>query len=79
MLLQVHNNDPEPTQVQPGRAQNSVWVLIPDDRAAPWGFHDATLVDMAGVAGPSVSKEELSALRWQWPVSLVAGMSKIWS
>ena len=34
------------TWVLPGRAQNSVRVLIPDDRVAPWGFHDATLVDM---------------------------------
>ena len=32
----------------PGRAQNSVRVLITDDKAAPWGFHDITLEDMAG-------------------------------
>ena len=51
-------------------------LLILDDRAAPWGFHDATLVDMAGATGPSVSKEELSALRRQWPISVVTGMSK---
>ena len=31
---------------------------------------------MVGATGPSVSKEELSALRRQWPVSMVAGMSK---
>ena len=46
------------------------------------GFHDVTLVDMAGVTGPSVSREELSALRWQWPISLVIGCQKdrlIWS
>ena len=63
--LRARDNDAEPTQVLPGRAQNStsVWVLIPDDRAAPWGFHDVTLVDMAGATGPSVSREELSALR----------------
>ena len=34
------------------------------------GFHDATTVNMAG------AKEELNALRWQWPISVVAGMSK---
>ena len=33
------NKDAELTRVLPGRAQNSVWVLMPDDRAAPWGFH----------------------------------------
>ena len=51
------------------RARNSAAapgnrVIIPDDRAAPWGFHDDTLMDMAGAYGPPVSKEELSALRW---------------
>ena len=30
------------------------------------------LVDMDGVTGLSVSKEELSALRRQWPISVVA-------
>ena len=44
---------------------------IPDDRSAPWGFHDVTLVDMAGA-----TEEELSTLRRQWPISLVSGMSK---
>ena len=74
--LRARNDDAEPTQVLLGRAHNSVRVLIPDDRTAPWGFHNATLVDMAGATGPSVSKEELSALRRQWPVSVVTGMSK---
>ena len=74
--LRARNSNAEPTLVLPGRAQNSVRVLIPDDRAAPWGFHDATLVDMTGATGPSVSKEELSTLWRQWPVSLVVGMSK---
>ena len=73
--LRAHNDGAKPTRVLPGRAQNSVWVLIPDDRAASWGFHNVTLVDMAGATGPSVSKEDLSSLRRQWPVSLVAGMS----
>ena len=62
------------TRVLPGRAQNRVRVLIPDDRMVPWGFHDVTLVDMAGATGPCVSKEDLSSLRRQWPVSVVAWM-----
>ena len=49
---------------------------LADAGVAPWGFHDVTLVDMAGATRPSVSKEELSTLRRQWPVSLVSGMSK---
>ena len=51
--LRARNNDAEPTRVLPGRAQNSVRVLMPDDRAAPWGFHDATIVDLAGATGRS--------------------------
>ena len=74
--LRARNNGAEPTRVLPGRAQNSVRVLIPDDRAAPWGFHDVIFVDMAGATGLSISNEDLSALRRQWPISLVAGMSK---
>ena len=74
--LQARNDCAEPTRVLPGRAQNSVWALIPDNRAAPWGFHDVTLVDMAGATGPSISNEDLSSLRRQWPISLVARMSK---
>ena len=72
----ARNDDAAPAPVLPGRRKNSVWILIPDDRAAPCRFHDVTLVDMAGVTGPPVSKEELSTLRRQWPVSLVSGMSK---
>ena len=41
--LRGRNDDAEPVRVLPGRTQNSVRVLIPDDRAAPWGFHDVTL------------------------------------
>ena len=55
--LRACNNDAGPTWVLPGRPQNSVRVLIPDDRAAPWGFHDATLVDMTGATRHSVSKK----------------------
>ena len=44
----------------PGRAKKS--VLVPDDSAAPWGFHGVTLVDMADETGPPVFKEELSTV-----------------
>ena len=37
--LRARNDGAEPTQVLPGRVQNSVRVLITDDRVAPWGFH----------------------------------------
>ena len=49
--LREHNDSAEPTQVLPGRTQNSVWVFIPDDRAASRGFHDVTHVDITGANG----------------------------
>ena len=42
------------------RGPNSVCVLVPDNRATPRGFHDATLVDMTGETGPTVSMGEIS-------------------
>ena len=56
--LRARDDGATPTQVLPGRAKNSVQVLIPNDRSAPWGFHDVTLVDTAGAMRPPVSKEE---------------------
>ena len=74
--LRVRYPNAEPTRVLPGRAQNSVHVLVPDARATPWGFHDVTLVDMTGETGPTVSMEEMSNLRRQWPASLLTGMTQ---
>ena len=75
--LRTRNQNTGPTRVLPGRAQNSVCVLIPDVRAAPRGFHEVTLVDMTGETGPEVSMEEMGLLRRQWPTSpLLTGMSR---
>ena len=61
LMLSARNDGVELIRVLlGGGGGDSVRVLIPDDRAAPWGFHDVTLVDMAGATGPSVSKEDLS-------------------
>ena len=68
--------DAELTRVLPGRAKNSVRVLIPDARATPRGFHDDTLVDMTGETGPTVSVGEMCNLRRQWPTSLLTGMTR---
>ena len=58
--LRAHYTEVEPTRVLPGMAQNSVRVLIPDASATPRGFHDVTIVDMAGETGPPVSMREMS-------------------
>ena len=40
------------------------------------GFHDVTLVDMIGEAGPTSSMAEMSNLRLQWPTSVLTGMTQ---
>ena len=60
----------------PGRAQDSVRVLILDTNAGASDFHDVILVDMADTSGPPVSVGDLGMLRRQWPVSVLAGMSQ---
>ena len=74
--LRALYEDAKPTRVLPGRAQNSVRVLIPDARAKPCGFHDMMLVDMPDVSGPAVSTADMSHLRQQWHTSLVKGMTR---
>ena len=39
--LRARYQNAKPTRVLPGRAQNSVCVLVPDARATPRGFHGA--------------------------------------
>ena len=74
--LRVLYEDVKPTRVLPGKAQNSVRVLVPDARAKPRGFHDVTLVDMTNVSGPAVSMADMSHLRRQWPTSLLMEMTR---
>ena len=46
--LRAHYEDAKSTRVLPGRARNSVQILVPNTNATPRGFHDITLVDMTG-------------------------------
>ena len=73
--LRTLYGDAEPVRVLPGRAQNSVRVLVPDARAKPQGFHDVTLQDMTNVTGPAVSTAERCDLRRLWPQSLLSEMT----
>ena len=38
------------------------------------GFHDVTIVDMGDLPKPSVSMDELSLLRRQWPATVLQNM-----
>ena len=49
-------------------------ALIPDPRVLERGFHDVTIVDMGDSPEPSVSLDDLSLLRLQWPVTVLRSM-----
>ena len=51
-----------------------VRALVPDPRVLERDFHDATIVDMGDLPEPSVSMDELSLLRRQWPATVLRNM-----
>ena len=57
-----------------GRDARNVCALIPDPRVMERGFHDATIVDMGDSPEPSLSLDDLSQLRSQWPVTVLRSM-----
>ena len=61
-------------RVLQGRDERSVRALIPDPRVLERGFHDVTIVDMGDLSEPSVSLDDLSLLRLQWPVMVLRSM-----
>ena len=61
-------------RVLQGRVERSVRALIPDPRVLERGFHNVTIVDMEDLPEPSVSQDELSLLRLQWPVTVIRNM-----
>ena len=61
-------------RVLQGRDVHSVRVLDPDSWGPDQNFHDVTIVDMGDVPEPSVSLQELSLLRQQWPPAVLCHM-----
>ena len=61
-------------RVLQGRDTQSVCALIPDPRVLERGFHDVAIVDMEDSAEPTVSEDDLSLLRLQWPVTVLRNM-----
>ena len=49
-------------------------ALIPDPQVMERGFHDVTIVDMGDSPEPSLSLDDLSQLRLQWPVTVLRSM-----
>ena len=61
-VLGLRTRDAELVRVLPGRAQDSIRVLIPDANVGASGLHDVIIEDMADVAGPPVSVGDLCLL-----------------
>ena len=61
-------------RVLQGRDVRSVRVLVPDSRGLHQNFHDVTIVDMGDVPESSVSLQQLSLLRQQWPPAVLRHM-----
>ena len=57
-----------------GRDVRSVCVLVPDSRGLERNFHDVTIVDMGDMPEVSVSLDDLSMLRRQWPATVLRHM-----
>ena len=55
-----------------GRDEQS--VLVPDSRGQERNFHDVTIVDMGDMPEVSVSLDDLSMLRRQWPATVLCHM-----
>ena len=57
-----------------GRDVRSVRALVPDSRGLEQNFHDVTIVDMGDLPEVSVSMDDLSLLRRQWPPTVLHHM-----
>ena len=57
-------------RVLQGRDVHSVRVLVPDSRGLEHNFQDVTIVDIGDLPESSVSLNELSRLRQQWPPAI---------
>ena len=61
-------------RVLQGRDVRSVRVLVPDSRGLDQNVHDVTIVEMGDLPESSVSLNELSMLRQQWPPAILRHM-----
>ena len=62
------------SRVLQGRDVRSVHVLVPDSQGLDQNVHDVTIVEMGDVPESSVSLQELSLLRQQWPPAILRHM-----
>ena len=76
MGLRARRPDAPVVKVMSGSDNHCDRVLIPDDNVGDQGFHDLLLFDKTGADATSVSINDLSSLRQQWPVLVVSGMAR---
>ena len=61
-------------RIMQGRNVRCVHALVPYSRGLEQNFHDVTIVDMGDLPESSVSMDELSLLRLQWPPAVLRPM-----
>ena len=78
-VLGMHARQPEAAVIKVllGHDSRSVRALVLDAKVWDLGFYEITLLDMGDIAGSDVSMADLSLLRLQWPVHVVASMSRL--
>ena len=66
-------------QVLPSDFPNIGQVLVPDDRAAPHGFHDLLIDNLSSTEAHvrPASAADLTKLKQQWPSSRLTGMTDV--
>ena len=62
------------SRILQGRDVRSVRAVVPDSRGLERDFHDVAIVDMGDLPESSVSMDELSLLRRQWPPTVLHNM-----
>ena len=78
-VLGIHARQPGAAVIKVllGHDSRSVRALVLDAKVWDLGFYEITLLDMGDIAGSDVSMADLSLLRLQWPVHVVASMSRL--
>ena len=73
-VVDLHSDNVMDLETVPDVLGLSVRALVPDTRVLERGFYDVTIVDMGDLPESSVSMDELSLLRRQWPPTVLRHM-----
>ena len=74
--LNAFRGDDELVQVLPGASPDTIWILVPDERVEPRGFHDILLEDMKAMSVRPAAAVDMTEMKQLWPQSILSDMSK---